>query len=287
MTDRKTINATILGNCQGEELQFEGWAAKNGYDLTEHPILYLFLNEKTYAARQGWKAALHYVEQNSLQDDSKARIAALEAALGECQDKLWIARCDSRDEKFRAAAERACDMAGAALRPSQTADDPFKDFHAIVAQVQASPEYQALEGLDQVIHGGARGSPAWCDDVVSRLEDLTLALSGQRTLIAQVLGLVRRRVLDLTQQHGSPIGTPYEEGVNDHGVRLVGQLDMLIAQAVASSGESAYTYESLVEAIPDEDIRALLSRTDVGSGRTALIDLINRIGYDERAKNAA
>ncbi len=37
---------------------FEEWAKSEGYDMTEHPLHYLFLNERTYAARQGWKAAL-------------------------------------------------------------------------------------------------------------------------------------------------------------------------------------------------------------------------------------
>jgi hypothetical protein len=38
------------------------------------------------------------------------------AALRECADKLWIARCDSRDDAFREAAERACTMATEALK---------------------------------------------------------------------------------------------------------------------------------------------------------------------------
>ncbi len=33
------------------------------------------------------------------------------AALFECQDKLWVGRCDSRDVGFRVAAERAVSMA--------------------------------------------------------------------------------------------------------------------------------------------------------------------------------
>ncbi|UTC28090.1 hypothetical protein GURKE_00580 [Brevundimonas phage vB_BpoS-Gurke] len=284
---RRAFNPSILSNCQGEEVQFEKWAGKNNYDLTEHPNHYLFMDGQTYAARQGWKAALLYVHDASVIDDSKSRIDALEAALRECQDKLWIARCDSRDEKFREAAERACDMAGAALRPSAADEDPFKDFESVVAQVQMSPEYRALTEIEPLLLAANKGSPEWCDDIVAKVEDLVLALSGQRVLIAQVLGLVRSRVLYLTQKHGSPIGTPYEEGVNDHGVRIVGQLDAMIAQAAAALGDSAYTYDSLVEAIPDADIRALLMKTDVGSGRSCLIDLFNRIGFNERAKGSA
>jgi hypothetical protein len=50
----------------------------------------------------------------------------LEAALRECADKLWIAYCDSKDDKFRAAATHAVDMATDALsmlRPTPAAGD--------------------------------------------------------------------------------------------------------------------------------------------------------------------
>ncbi len=40
---------------------FVRWAEPNGYDMTSHPLHFLFLNEKTSAARAGWKAAVdHY-----------------------------------------------------------------------------------------------------------------------------------------------------------------------------------------------------------------------------------
>ena len=48
------------------------------------------------------------------------------AAMFECQDKLWIARCDSRDDRFRAAAKRAVEMANAArdkYRAALTGED--------------------------------------------------------------------------------------------------------------------------------------------------------------------
>jgi hypothetical protein len=43
-----------------------------------------------------------------------SREARLIEALDECADKLWIARCDSKDPAFREAAETACNMARAA-----------------------------------------------------------------------------------------------------------------------------------------------------------------------------
>ncbi len=40
---------------------FVRWAARNGYDMTCHPLHFLFLNEKTHAARCGWRACRdHY-----------------------------------------------------------------------------------------------------------------------------------------------------------------------------------------------------------------------------------
>ncbi len=48
------------------------------------------------------------------------------AAMFECQDKLWVGRCDSRDDGFRAAAERAVEMADAArdkYRAALTGED--------------------------------------------------------------------------------------------------------------------------------------------------------------------
>jgi hypothetical protein len=39
---------------------FEKWAADKRYDMTTHPLHWLFLNERTHAARQGWNAALEF-----------------------------------------------------------------------------------------------------------------------------------------------------------------------------------------------------------------------------------
>jgi hypothetical protein len=49
----------------GEEMPseaeaFEAWAKSKTYDMTTHPVHWLFLDSKTYAARQGWKAGLEH-----------------------------------------------------------------------------------------------------------------------------------------------------------------------------------------------------------------------------------
>jgi len=48
--------------CDGKEQEaFEKWAAHNRFNLSEHPLHYMFLDSKTDAARQAWKGALEYV----------------------------------------------------------------------------------------------------------------------------------------------------------------------------------------------------------------------------------
>lgn len=48
--------------CEGEQYAFEKWAEEQDYDMHEHPLHYLFMDKQTNAARQGWKAALAYVQ---------------------------------------------------------------------------------------------------------------------------------------------------------------------------------------------------------------------------------
>lgn len=61
--------------CDGKEQEaFESWAERSAYDMSTHPIHWLFLNERTNAARQGWKAALVYVnEQATLTADQETK----------------------------------------------------------------------------------------------------------------------------------------------------------------------------------------------------------------------
>jgi hypothetical protein len=76
MTERQRKEAARILRKRGDELDpptevpakdagpsdaemFEAWAGSKGYDLTTHPLHYLFLDQKTYHARQGWKAAIH------------------------------------------------------------------------------------------------------------------------------------------------------------------------------------------------------------------------------------
>jgi hypothetical protein len=62
-----------------EVTAFEKWARAERYDMTTHPLHWLFLDAKTYAARQGWKAGLAFAQPES--DRLKAINAELLEAL--------------------------------------------------------------------------------------------------------------------------------------------------------------------------------------------------------------
>lgn len=50
--------------CDGKEQEaFERYAARMGYDMTEHPLHYLFLSDRTSTARDAWKAAISYCHE--------------------------------------------------------------------------------------------------------------------------------------------------------------------------------------------------------------------------------
>lgn len=52
---------SIPAGPQREQDAFEEWARSAGFDMSQHPLHWLFLHEETYAARQGWKEGLVYV----------------------------------------------------------------------------------------------------------------------------------------------------------------------------------------------------------------------------------
>ncbi|HGT3093182.1 TPA: hypothetical protein ACM2XW_004521 [Pseudomonas aeruginosa] len=65
----RAISADVLTQAQHsvpdvcdskEQNAFEEWASKEGMNMECHPLHWLFLDAKTYSARQGWKAALKY-----------------------------------------------------------------------------------------------------------------------------------------------------------------------------------------------------------------------------------
>lgn len=57
-----------------EVAAFEAWAIEKKYDMTTHPLHWLFLNEKTYAARQGWKAGLAFARATAAVQKDRAAL---------------------------------------------------------------------------------------------------------------------------------------------------------------------------------------------------------------------
>jgi hypothetical protein len=69
-TDRRQIaieqlrQVVIPSTCDGlEQPAFEAIAAARGYNMEEHPMFYIFLNEKTSAMREGWREAINWVNK--------------------------------------------------------------------------------------------------------------------------------------------------------------------------------------------------------------------------------
>ncbi|EKS29306.1 Uncharacterised protein [Afipia felis] len=61
-----------LEPCRVEHKAFDKWAEANRYDMHQHSLHYLFVDPETYAARQGWKAALEYVSSALSASEAKA-----------------------------------------------------------------------------------------------------------------------------------------------------------------------------------------------------------------------
>lgn len=60
-TPRVTVPVEVIAACEGEQERFEAWAKTARYDMSEHPLHYIFTDPVTNAARRGWNAALSYV----------------------------------------------------------------------------------------------------------------------------------------------------------------------------------------------------------------------------------
>ena len=61
-----------LSSCSGEEIAaWEAYGHRAMLDMTEHPLHYLFLDDRTAAARGGWKAGIAWA-LSLLPDESSA-----------------------------------------------------------------------------------------------------------------------------------------------------------------------------------------------------------------------
>lgn len=46
-----------------EQDAFEEWAKSEHYDMQQHPLHYIFLNERTNAARNAWRAGIRHAQK--------------------------------------------------------------------------------------------------------------------------------------------------------------------------------------------------------------------------------
>lgn len=58
--DMRSADARKALDFKTESAAFEAWAARWDYDLSQHPLHYLFLNRETACARDGWREAIAY-----------------------------------------------------------------------------------------------------------------------------------------------------------------------------------------------------------------------------------
>lgn len=78
--------------CDGKEQEaWEAWAQTELYDMTQHPLHYLFLNERTYAARQGWKAGLLYAVEQMKAASPTPPTQAADSVLEDAERLDWLA----------------------------------------------------------------------------------------------------------------------------------------------------------------------------------------------------
>ncbi len=85
-----------------EQNAFEDWASKEGMNMERHPLHWLFLDAKTYSARQGWKAALKYA-RNMLAAAPVCRLSR--SALTDAQmRRLYDSSTETENERLGFAA---------------------------------------------------------------------------------------------------------------------------------------------------------------------------------------
>lgn len=62
-----------------ESKGFEEWAAESNMPMQQHPLHYLFLDERTYLARQAWKAAVAFMNEQRSPEPVMSEVGMVEA----------------------------------------------------------------------------------------------------------------------------------------------------------------------------------------------------------------
>lgn len=91
---KPTADLSALAASSPEEVAaFEAWAQDRGYDMTTHSLHWLFLNERTNAARQGWKNALEFA-RSLLATKPAAPAVPVDAVIEAREQALTRNECD-------------------------------------------------------------------------------------------------------------------------------------------------------------------------------------------------
>ncbi|KWT88038.1 hypothetical protein G6L26_007575 [Agrobacterium radiobacter] len=149
-----------------EQRAFESWAEGKRHDMSCHPLHYLFLNAETNAAREGWNAALRYLNG---QLSSPVAYRCKDFADG------WILYHDGKEAK-RYQEQTGCLMQS--LCVSLHSDDDTQAFPPEPEELCRDASKAIVADLNGrlskfVIESGMMGLQDTIRSAVSRIENLT------------------------------------------------------------------------------------------------------------------
>lgn len=70
------MSSNEIEDSRPEQRAFEAWASNARFDMSMHPMHYLFLNNHTSAAREGWKAGMKHARE-ALRAELREKLSAL------------------------------------------------------------------------------------------------------------------------------------------------------------------------------------------------------------------
>lgn len=88
---------------QLEQNAFEAWAASERYNMSQHPLHWLFLDHGTYHARRGWRAGIAYAERRTLAAFAQPLSADDEVRVRSNRDRVDFTLAFAPQEPNRAA----------------------------------------------------------------------------------------------------------------------------------------------------------------------------------------
>lgn len=147
------VPVDVVAACGGEQEHFEAWAKLYRYDMSQHPLHYIFTDPKTDAARMGWKAALAYVHDAA--EPLAAAPAPSSLAGGEVLEALLdhidSQTCTHENTKRGGTIWTICEDCGRRWADDEGGFKPHQDAPAVATArkylAALSPEAPAREGV--------------------------------------------------------------------------------------------------------------------------------------------